>query len=76
MKKKMSNNIISLSDRLETWKTPFEQESVSVNVSSNGRMMIQVEGRIAYLDTVSAVNLMSKVSEAYEKEFNVLFEDD
>jgi hypothetical protein len=76
MKKKMSNNIISLSDRLETWKTSFEQESVSVNVSSNGRMMIQVEGRIAYLDTVSAVNLMSKVSEAYEKEFNVLFEDD
>jgi len=74
--KKKSNNIISLRDRLETWKTAFEHDGISVNVSSNGRMMLQVEGSMAYLDTVSAVGLMNKMSEAYEKEFNVLFEDD
>lgn len=76
MPKHKKNNVISLREKLETWKTPFTQDNVSIAVSSNGRMKIEVGERIAYLDTVDAVGLMSKVSAAYEKEFNVLFEDD
>jgi hypothetical protein len=69
-------NVVSLRDRLETWKMPWSHDNMSVGVSSNGRMRIEVDGKVIYLDTVEAVGFMSKVSEAYEQEFNVLFEDD
>lgn len=69
-------NVISLRERLETWKTPWSHDNMSVGVSSNGRMKIEFDGNVTYLDTVEAVGFMSKVSEAYEQEFSVLFEDD
>jgi hypothetical protein len=69
-------NVVSLRDRLETWKMPWSNDNMSVGVSSNGRMRIEIDGKVAYLDTVEAVGFMSKVSETYEQEFSVLFEDD
>jgi hypothetical protein len=60
----MSDNITSLTPRLERWLPAFEHADVSLKVSNHGRLMVRVKGEhciLACTDMVAAVQGMIRV---------------
>lgn len=60
--------IISLSDKLERWLEVFKssEQSLSIDVSSNGRIKIWHSGSVVELSTVESVSAITHLSEAMQ----------
>lgn len=68
-------NLIDLAERLETWKTVYD-DRINVAVSSRGRFRFVSNGKVTCLDMVDAVTLLSSLSKELEVQMGVMFEDE
>lgn len=67
--------LIDLAERLETWKTVFDNQ-INVAVSSRGRFRICSGGQVTYLDIIDSVTLLSSLSKELDVQMGVLFEEE
>lgn len=68
--------VISLSDRLETWREIFSKEHISVSISSNGKFRFLNRKSSLELSFVDSVLFLKELSEAMEKTMNSLYSED
>jgi hypothetical protein len=70
------SKVIDLAERLETWKSTYDNNGIQVSVSSRGRFRFCVGGQITFLDMVDSVDFLGRISEELERQMGVLFEEE
>jgi hypothetical protein len=62
-----NDKVVSIESRLERWHSAYELENLKVSVSNHGRMHIQVNSEVVFLDLTDSVALLGRVSKSFEK---------
>lgn len=62
-----NDKVVSIESRLERWHSAYELGNLKVSVSNHGRMHIQVNSEVTFLDLTDSVALLGRVSESFEK---------
>lgn len=60
------SNVVSLTERRETWKPVYQKDDLRIHISSHGKFKVYSGDEITQLEFFDSVNFLKELSEALE----------
>lgn len=67
MNDRNGSKVVDISTRRERWHTAYTLAGLSISVSSNGRLYVQLDGKEIFIDMTDSVDMLGRVSKKYEQ---------